>query len=121
MKIPKPIRTEHIEMQIVALQKLDGIYRQRAADEPCPLCKAAGNVTGRSAVGLKVCNYCPWMWITGQGCCKWNHARGYYAQHDEKIMFSPRQVKLRIQQIKRWIEALQREVERRKIAERIQT
>ena len=103
-------KVEHVYLQIEALKELLKAYQEKRLLKVCPLCLADDRIkNSENYNNHKHCD-CPWVWITGMSCAKWNSKRGYKISQNYKLKF-PHQTKLRIRQIKRWIKILEKYVE----------
>ena len=98
-------KIKHVVLQIEALKELLKAYQEKRPLEGCPLCLVSWKI------GLsKNCEGCPWVWITGMSCVRWNHKRNYTTIQKYKLD-SPHEIKLRIRQIKMWIKILEKYIE----------
>ena len=113
----KGIPTKAIEMQINSLKELLDFYNYKNILECCPLCRTANKIIrimeeDGTLIGSH-CKYCPWVWITGVNCLIWNGERDYEVGCAAKRELDHER-KLRVQQIKRWIAILIKEINGRK-------
>ena len=104
-------KVKHVYLQIEALKELLKAYQEKRLLKDCPVCSADDRIMESEKCNSdNFCNYCPWTWITGMNCVKWNKNRDYEVSQNSKLD-SLRETKLRIRQIKRWIKILEKYVE----------
>jgi len=107
------IKKHRLNVQLLACKNMLLYYKEDRRDSgDCPLCEAAGSRSGRQYV----CESCPWKWFEQIECVYYCISKFGISTDKLRVGTDKKSLKARkarIRMLKRWISAIEKELETR--------